>query len=230
MPVQPSSSNDLETPLSSERAQALHYLEKHQRGLSRLGKWRDQQLARQALKIAGEPGLILDLPSGAGRFWPVLAEHANRVILAADPSLETLSLAEARSDERTRQRIKTFQTSISAIELPANAVDCIFSMRLFHHIAESSERCEVLREFHRVTRDTAIIALWVDGNIKSWRRKRLEQCRATAGQAQLRHNRFVVARSQIEAEFREAGFSILAHHDVLPGYSMWRVYVLRKPS
>lgn len=197
---------------------------------NRLGLWRDRQLARQALKIAGEPGLVLDLPSGTGRFWPVLAEHTNRVILAADPSTDTLSLAEACSDAQILQRIKTFQTSLSSIDLSANAVDCIFCMRLFYHLAESSERSAVLREFHRVSRDTVIIALWVDGNIKSWRRKRLEQCRASNGQAQLRHNRFVVARAQIESEFREEGFSILGHHDVLPGYSMWRVYVLRKRS
>lgn len=229
MSVHPSSPNELES-LSSDREQALRYVEKHQRGLSRLADWRDMQLARQALKIAGEPGLVLDLPSGAGRFWPVLTEHTNRVILAADPSLDTLSLAESRNDEHTTRRIKTFQTSVSSIELSANAVDCIFCMRLFHHIAESSERSAVLQEFHRVTRDTAIIALWVDGNIKSWRRKRLEQCRASNGQAASRHNRFVVARGQIESEFLEAGFSIVGHRDVLPGYSMWRVYVLRKRS
>lgn len=196
----------------------------------RLGLWRDRQLARQALKVAGEPGLVLDLPSGAGRFWPVLAEHTNRVILAADPSQDALALGETRCDGQTLQRIKTFQTSALAIDLSDNAVDCIFSMRLFHHIASSDERSAVLREFHRVTRDTAIIALWVDGNIKSWRRKRLEHCRATDGQALPRNNRFVVGRGQIEAEFSDAGFDILSHHDVLPGYAMWRVYVLRKSS
>ena len=196
----------------------------------RLGIWRDRQLARHALKIAGEPGLVLDLPSGTGRFWPVLAEHANRVILAADPSRDALDLGETQCDGQTLQRIKTFQTSVLAIDLSANAVDCIFSMRLFHHIASSEERLAVLHEFHRVTRDTVIIALWVDGNIKSWRRRRMEQCRANDGQKPPRNKRFVVSRGQIETEFSDAGFDILSHHDVLPGYAMWRVYVLRKSS
>ena len=48
---------------------AQKYLRKHQDGLGRrLSHWRDEQLARKALTLAGEPGLVLDLPCGAGRF------------------------------------------------------------------------------------------------------------------------------------------------------------------
>src|SRR5476649_791791 len=81
----------------SDHDQVIHYLDKHQQGLTRrLRHWRDEQLSRHALKVAGEPGLVLDLPSGAGRFWPVLAEHSNRVILAADHSPAMLAAAESR--------------------------------------------------------------------------------------------------------------------------------------
>src|SRR3990167_3159735 len=67
-----------------DREHARQYLQKHQDGLARrLSHWRDEQLARHALKVAGEPNLLLDLPCGAGRFWPLLAEQPNRVILAA---------------------------------------------------------------------------------------------------------------------------------------------------
>ena len=87
----------------------------------------------------------------------------------------------------------------------------------------------MLREFHRVTRDTVIVSLWVDGNFKSWRRKRLEKRRAARGGNE-NQNRFVVARHTIEAEFAEAGFEIIGAQDFLPGYAMWRVYTLRKTS
>jgi len=43
-------------------------------------------------------------------------------------------------------------------------------------------------------------------------------------------NRFVVERETIEAEFRQAGFRIVGHLDFLPGYAMWRTYVLRKQA
>ena len=192
----------------------------------RLSLWRDAQIARRALRDAGEPGLVLDLPSGSGRFWPVLAEHTNRVILAADPSTDMLARAEAQSSSEVRKRIRTFQSSAFSIGLSANAVDCIFCMRLFHHLADREKRGAILDEFHRVTRDTAIVALWVDGNVKSWRRKR-QQGRLDV-EASAPRSRFVVCRSDIESEFAQAGFRIIDHHDFLPGYAMWRVYVLRK--
>ena len=34
----------------------------------RLALWREKRLVRRALKVAGEPGLVLDLACGAGRF------------------------------------------------------------------------------------------------------------------------------------------------------------------
>ena len=57
-----------------DQQHATQYLLKHQDGLARrLSHKRDVQLARKALALAGEPGSVLDLPSGAGRFgrcWP----------------------------------------------------------------------------------------------------------------------------------------------------------------
>ncbi len=191
---------------------------------ARLAYWREAQLVRHSLHSAGEPGLVLDLPCGAGRFWPVLAERANRVILAADRSAEQLDLAMSGFAPTLAARVTPLEASVDAITLGSNAVDCIFCMRLFHRVADSEQRLGILREFHRVSRDTVIISLWVDGNYRAWRRRRLEQRRA--GHERL--NRFVVPRALIEDEFRQAGFEIVDHHDLIPGYAMWRTYVLRK--
>ncbi|MEH6800487.1 MAG: methyltransferase domain-containing protein [Halopseudomonas sabulinigri] len=212
-----------------DQQHASHYLEKHQNGLSRrLSSWRDMQLARRALKDAGEPKLVLDLPCGAGRFWSMLAETPNRVILAADNSADMLKTALAGQSPEVVARVKTFQTSAFDIDLGDNAVDNIFCMRLIHHVADHAHRLAMLRELCRVTRDTLVISLWVDGNYKAWKRKQLEARRAARGKRSENQNRFVVRRETIESEFREAGFRILNHHDFLPGYAMWRVYVLRK--
>jgi SAM-dependent methyltransferase len=220
---------ELEFSGKYDREHAQQYLHKHQDGLARrLSHWRDVQLARRALKRAGEPNLVLDLPSGAGRFWSLLAEQPNRVILAADNSRDMLAIAMAGQPEDVVARVKTFQTSAFAIDLTENAVDSIFCMRLLHHIADPEHRLAMLREFHRVTRDTLIVSLWVDGNYKAWKRRRLEARRAAEGRASENQNRFVIAKDVVEAEFKQVGFDILSHHDFLPGYAMWRVYVLRK--
>jgi SAM-dependent methyltransferase len=214
-----------------DREHAQQYFHKHQDGTARrLSHWRDQQLARYALKLAGEPNLVLDLPCGAGRFWPLLAEQANRVILAADNSQDMLDTALAAQPAAVVARVKAFQTSAFAIDLTDNAVDSIFCMRLLHHVAEPPHRLAMLREFHRVTRDTLIVSLWVDGNYKAWKRHRLEARRSAEGRITQNQNRFVIGRETIESEFTRVGFDILGHKDFLPGYAMWRVYVLRKAN
>ncbi|HAF92780.1 MAG TPA: SAM-dependent methyltransferase, partial [Pseudomonas sp.] len=165
-------------------------------------------------------------PCGAGRFWPLLAEHPSRMIFAADNSADMLAVAQSEQPPEVVARVETFQTSAFDIDMHDSAVDSIFCMRLLHHVADPQHRLAMLREFHRVTRDTLILSLWVDGNYKAWKRKRLERRRP----AKENQNRFVVPRGLVEAEFAEAGFDILGHRDFLPGYAMWRVYVLRKRS
>jgi ubiquinone/menaquinone biosynthesis C-methylase UbiE len=220
----------IELPFSAkyDRQHAEQYYSKHRDGLARrLSNWRDMQLARKALAIAGEPTLVLDLPCGAGRFWPALAEHPGRVIIAADNSADMLEVARTTQAPEIVSRVRTMQTSAFAIDLPAEAVDSIFCMRLLHHIGESENRLAMLREFHRVSRDSVIVSLWVDGNYMAWKRKRLEARRTAAGRKSYQ-NRFVLPATVVEKEFENAGFRIAGKLDFLPLHSMWRVYVLNK--
>lgn len=212
---------------------AQQYLLKHQGKLARrLSHKRDEQLARGALAMAGEPGLVLDLPCGAGRFWPLLAEKPNRVIIGADNSEAMLSIATASQPADVLKRVRPLQTSAFDIDLPDNAVDSIFCMRLLHHIGDPAHRLALLKEFQRVTRDSVIISLWVDGNFKAWKRKRLERDRKRSGEQadgeDSYQNRFVLPAATVEAEFEQAGFRIQQRMDFLPLYAMWRVYLLRK--
>jgi ubiquinone/menaquinone biosynthesis C-methylase UbiE len=208
-----------------DREHARNYYLKHQDGLSRrMSHLRDEQMARKALALAGDPGLVLDLPCGAGRFWPLLTEKAGRVIIGADNSEAMLHTACTMQPEEVVKRVRPLQTSAFAIDLPDNSVDSIFSMRLLHHIGEARNRAVLLKEFHRVTRDSVIVSLWVDGNFKAWKRRRTEQSRGQQGY----QNRFVLPAATVEAEFKQAGFQIQQRLDFLPLYAMWRVYLLRK--
>lgn len=174
--------------------------------------WRDEHMVRNALKVAGEPGLVLDVACGAGRFWPVLAEHANRVILAADPSPDMLEHALTHHGGAVLKRVKTFPSSAFTIGLSANAVDCIFCLQLFRHVSASELRLALLREFHRVSRDTVIVSVQLETRLKIGQPPRGS----------------LVGKADVEAEFRQAGFSVLWHQDFLPGFALTRVYVLRK--
>jgi SAM-dependent methyltransferase len=219
---------ELEFSEKYTREHAERYLHKHRTGLSRrLSTWREVQIARQALKLAGQPKQVLDLPCGAGRFWPMLAEHPERSIIGADNSADMVAVACQGQPREVVARVKPLQTSAFAIDLPDNAVDSVFSMRLLHHIGQSQDRLCMLREFHRVTRDSVILSLWVDGNYKAWREcsPRKQRKHEVSGSYQ---NRFVIPAKTIEAEFREAGFTVQEHLDFIPLYAMWRLYILRK--
>lgn len=206
-----------------ERSQ--QYFTKHRTGFfRRLSTWRDLSIARQALALAGNPEVVLDLPCGAGRFWPLLAERPDRRILAADSSEEMLQVAAQMQPRELVERVERFQCSAFDIKLDDGSVDSIFCMRLLHHIEESSHRVAMLKEFHRVTRDSVCISLWVDGNLKARRRSKVQARRPQEDH----HSRHVVKRRIVEAEFRQAGFRIEGFVDFLRFYSMWRVYVLRK--
>ena len=178
--------------------------------LQRLTRWRERSLIRRALKIAGEPGLVLDLACGAGRFWPLLAEHGNRVILAADPSAGMLDHARTHHSSGLLARITLFQSSVFTINMSENAVDCIFCMQLFHHVRDSEHRLAILRELHRVSRDTLILSLCIKSSHYP--------------------QRICVAKEEVEAQFSEAGFSVLKQYDVLPGRGAGSIFVLRKET
>jgi ubiquinone/menaquinone biosynthesis C-methylase UbiE len=204
---------------------ALKYHDKHRNTFShRLSNWREQRMAARALALAGNPAIVLDLPCGTGRFWPLLAQKQNRTILAADNSEAMLAVAREINPPNLLARIKTFPCSAFDIPMENASVDLIFCMRLLHHITRSEDRLAILKEFHRVARETVAISLWVDGNYKAFRQRKLEAHRTY----KTHQNRIVLERAMVEREFADAGFVIAGHFDFLKFYAMWRLYVLKK--
>ena len=204
---------------------AKAYFQKHTDGLARkLSNWRDQQIARKALKIAGNPTSVLDVPCGTGRFWDVLTENPKRHVYACDNSQKMIDIGLQYREKKLIKKIHTFKASAFSLPLSDGYVDNIFCIRLLHHIGYSEDRLKLLKEFHRVSKSTVIVSLWVDGNVKAWKRKKLESNRTK------RHyqNRFVIPQRTIEKEFNEAGFNIKAYLDFIPKYAMWRTYILDK--
>lgn len=208
-----------------DQQHAQQYFEKHNDGFWRkLSNWRDQEIARKALHIAGNPKSVLDTPCGTGRFWDVLAEDENREIHASDYNQSMIDVGMLHRPQLITKRINAFQASAFDLPVTNQFVDNIFCMRFMHHLGDAADRQRLLTEFHRVTKDTVILSLWVDGNIKAKRRLALDQTRAPRDY----QNRFVIPVATIEQEFRDNGFAVIEKLDFLPHYHMWRTYVLRK--
>lgn len=189
---------------------------------TRLVRWREEQLARKALHWADDPGLVLDLPCDAGRFWQVLAEKTSRIIVAADLSADTIHAACSSHEPALVQRIMPLQTTVLDIDLPDNCVDCIFCMDLFAQVRDSMLRMELLQEFHRVTRETVIVSVCIDGNLSAWQQRFFPDREAEAD------DYVAMPGARIEQEFRAAGFHILQRLDFAPLLSMRSVYILQK--
>lgn len=216
----------------SEKYDADHarkYFEKHNSGFwRRLSTWREIGMARKALHLAGNPASVLDLPCGTGRFWGMLAEMPGRRILAADNSQNMLDVGMAlRPREVTARVEKAFQCSAFETGLTDNFVDCVFCMRLLHHIQKSDDRVRMLREFARISADTVVVSLWVDGNFRAWRLKRKYARRARAGVEQAPRDRILLSQAEVEREFAEAGLTVVGHVDFIKYWDKWRTYVLR---
>jgi ubiquinone/menaquinone biosynthesis C-methylase UbiE len=202
------------------------YFQKHHR--KKLSDRLEHRMAARALALAGNPASVLDLPCGTGRFWSMLAEDPRRELLAADYSEAMLEVAARVRDPAVVRRFRLLQCSAFEITLPDHSVDCVFSIRLMHHIGESNNRIAMLKEFRRVTRDTVVLSLWVDGNYKAWRRRKLEQ---NAGMTARRAT--TASSCRVRSSSRNAvmpASTIVGHVDFLPHLFMWRTYVLRKKS
>jgi SAM-dependent methyltransferase len=180
------------------------------------------RMARKALGVAGNPESVLDLPCGTGRFWTLLAEAPTRRLLAGDSSLDMIETAKAAHPAAITGRFHCLHTDALHIDLPANAVDNIFCMRLMHHVHDPATRIRIYREFGRVAKGTICVSLRVDGNFSAWRRERRHQRKGKHGV-----NRNVIAAGQAEQELVEAGLRVIGKVDLLPYYSMWRTYVLQ---
>ena len=206
-------------------ADAQHYAAHHQKNWrTRLTTWRERSMLQRALASLGPLESILDIPCGAGRFWSVLVATGARRLFAADNSDGMLTVAH-RNEPTLSNHITLLNSSIFDIDLPPEIVDCCVVPRFFHHLAHSADRCQALRELHRVSRRFVLLSLWVDGNLQARRRRRKDAAvQPTSGFGARR----CIARTVIEAEFLATGFTVRQRCDVAPGLSMWRLYVLEK--
>ena len=209
----------------ADKYDAVHahrYFVKHRTGWRRrMTTWRETWLLRRALKLAGDPDSVLDMPCGAGRFLPMLASTPARHLFAADNSAAMMRTAQSYLDPTLRERIRFCRMTAFDLPLADGAVDHVVCMRLLHHIADSEHRLRILGEIHRVARSGATFSLWVDGNLHARRR----QARAAASSTGTL-NRLVIPRERIEVELARSGFFIRARLDVLKGISAWRLNVV----
>lgn len=201
---------------------ARHYQFHHRKNVrTRLTTWREQRCLYLALRAAGFPPRVLDMPCGTGRFWPVFARAGVEDLVAGDGSRAMLGVAEGnRQGAHLPSRL--LETSAFQTGLPDGCVTFAACLRFYHHLAMADDRQRLLRELRRVSTRYVAISLWVDGNLAARRRMGRTAPAPVAGYGR----RICRRRAEVESEFEAAGFRVVEHFDVWPRVSMWRLYLL----
>ena len=187
---------------------------------------KEQRLVRELLARTGGCETILDLPCGAGRFVPLLAEHGAGVYLG-DVALPMLQEAHARlghagsaeQPEGAGAAVRGFfQATGSRLPLADGCVDLVFCFRLVHHFPEPVERILILQELARVSRRWVMISYFDAASFQAWRHRVRGRRKA----------RYPESEAEITAECSAAGLAIEQRRWVARRISEQVIALLRK--
>ena len=156
----------LDNYASSEGAAA--YKSDHERKLHRrLSGRREHRIFARFLRDQAADQLVLDLPAGHGRLFPLLEAPGARVI-EADWSSSMLTLNRRDHEGHAHGYLRCCALDIP---LPDRAVDVAVSIRLSHHFDHEGDRERHLRELFRVANDRVLVSYFSFYSFKNWLRR-----------------------------------------------------------
>lgn len=184
---------------------ARYYSAKHESSATRsVSNWLERRMMARAFKRVsrtGPVGTVLDLPSGAGRFLPLLGGVSHSIV-AMDVAAAMLRQGEGRWSGVGHEP-KMVAASASAIPLADDSVDVVFCARLLHHLSDTPSRQALFAELARVTRRGVVLSFFDATCYRNWRRQRTVRRK---GEERGRH---CLTRSECVGLGREAGLELL---------------------
>jgi ubiquinone/menaquinone biosynthesis C-methylase UbiE len=109
----------------------------------------DWRALKRALDRVEDKSLVLDLPSGTGRFFPELAAQGFPMI-AADLSPQMLRYSRERYPEASR-RFMFGRFDLERLPFRDKTIPCTIVFRFFHLVTDERICIEILQELNRVT-------------------------------------------------------------------------------
>jgi len=146
----------------------------------------------RALRQVSPEGLLLDIPAGTGKLWPLFEQIGVRVV-AADASVAMLAQAECPPF------VTTAVLDITAIPYADGAFDGAVSLRLLHRLPPRARR-RALSELARVSSRWVIVSFAYSGGLHGFRYRIASRVRRS--QAWAPHP---VTRDELEVELQRAG-------------------------
>jgi len=161
----------------------------------RLISWREQRIVNHLLKqIKNGNHILLDIPSGYGRFTPLFRQHGFKVI-NGDLNLYALLYQRQRFPDSNLM----FVTDGNCLPLPDNSAGVVFNFRLLQHFQTSDQRIALLRELARVTNCYLIVSVYLESNFH-----RLAQL-----VSRRKRRMTMISRTQWDTELRSCGLKVL---------------------
>lgn len=121
--------------------------------------------AIQAMTALLPPGArVLDLPCGTGRFFSLL-QSLGVDVTAADASASMVAAARERVGPAQAHRV--LQADLTGTPFDDNAFDCVFVIRLLHHISTPEERARIFREAARISSNRLVISFFDPYNMSN---------------------------------------------------------------
>ncbi|MGH2379997.1 MAG: class I SAM-dependent methyltransferase [Candidatus Limnocylindria bacterium] len=169
-------------------------------GGTRQDRLRDPDAVIAVLDL--RPGMVVgDLGPGAGHFTLRLARavEPNGVVYALDASRSTLDDLRRAADDRGITTLREELVRRDRLELP-EPVDLLFVSATYHHLPEPPRYFAEARTHLRPGARVAILESRREGLLARWR------------------GRHATSPRRVLGEMTDAGYRLLASHDVVRGY------------
>lgn len=184
-----------------DKAKAEKYARRFESGSHKRIDAREQRAVAKIFAGLNGCRSVLDVPCGAGRFARTLGQ-GGRMVIETDVAHEMVAHA----------RGARLQSDAAHLPFRDNAVDCVFSNRLLHHILPREERAMFLREFHRVSKRW-VVTTFFDYRMFAPVRKALKKLK----RAKIRYDEQPTF-AQFAMEVEACGFRV---HEVVPTGPLW---------
>jgi len=168
---------------------------------------------RVLMRISFPQQTLLDIPAGYGRFTQTFLEH-DLDVTNADLNL----YAALYQREQHHEVAKSLVANVFHIPFPDNSFDIIFNFRLLQHIKSGEERRDILNELRRVTREWAIVSVYIHTPLHFLQRRLIK-----------RSKRIFMTTDEIWCrEIRDAGFTAVKSWWVFRFFHAHKIYLLKK--
>lgn len=183
---------------ASEAGAKSYSTKYHEVPHKRLSMKVEKKLLDRALAAMGRHATLLDMPSGPGRLYPVIAPHADWTT-ECDYSVEMLKLLRSVAEGLGR---KPALVSADCFELPFvdRAFEAVTSIRLSHHIPLEENRERYLREILRVCERDCLFTYFDHASLKN----AVRRLRSALGSG--KRAKYTMTRARVEAVANECGF------------------------